>query len=191
MAGSWLRQSLWDARQSNSIDRACSSRILNCPDKPSVEKSTKLKTSCTAEKMIRMHCNLMADQCTCGYPTTPNHYPVFLQGFPHLAAALLSQVILRHFLPGVGEGVGMGMGEAVGVVGYNLQKSVHWNPDVMWNNENRNPKTTTYDTYPEERHDFDQGIQWIVKCVRTFNNAHGTTIKAPTPSLPKEPHPKS
>lgn len=34
---------------------------------------------------------------------------------------------LLRFLPGAGEGVG----EAVGVMGYNFGQSMHWNPDVL------------------------------------------------------------
>jgi hypothetical protein len=39
-------------------------------------------------------------------------------------------------LPGAGEGVG----EAVGVTGYNFGQSVHWNPDVLQDIENQTPK---------------------------------------------------
>jgi hypothetical protein len=53
---------------------------------------------------------------------------------------------LLRFLPFSGEGVG----EAVGVIGYNFGQSVHWNPDVLRKFENYKYKATPYGTYPEE-----------------------------------------
>jgi len=45
-------------------------------------------------------------------------------------------VTFLRFLPGAGEGVG----EAVGVTGYNFGQSVHWNPDVLQDIENQTLK---------------------------------------------------